>query len=292
MKESHILKPYKISAVIVSYNDYSALNRCIQSIHNQVDTIIVIDNSTIKDEFINEQNSIYIKNKGNLGLSKALNKGIKEALKIQSDWVLLLDQDSIVAEDMIKNMLKSYKQTPPKNNIAAIVPTIFDNNLNKYLPSLIYNKFSITKIFNPIKDEFVDFQITSGSLIKKTVFENIGLMDEELFIDYIDFDFCFKARIHGYKILLSHTAILKHSLGEQNKRLFFTFIEHNPTRVYYQIRNRLILMKRYRKEFPFFIVSEVRRMILKFFKIVLLESDKIKKLKSYCKGLFDGFSSK
>lgn len=283
------MKDYIISAVIVSYNDYDALNNCINSIDEQVNNIIVVDNSTNGKEFFSDKKVTHINNQTNIGLAKALNMGINKALDIGSDWVLLLDQDSVVDKGMIKNMLISYDESNDKKSIAEIVPTIYDNNLNKYIPSLLYNKFSIKKIFTPDEDSFVDFQITSGSLIKRDVLENIGLMDDTLFIDYIDFDFCFRVKKQGYKILLSSKALLNHSLGEKNKMFFLEFREHNPIRVYYQMRNRMIIIKRFRKEFPFFMLNEFRRMILKLFKIILLESNKKMKLVNYFKGFGDSF---
>ena len=69
-----------ITAIIISYNDYDSLNRSINSIYFQVDTIIVVDNSTIKERFIYSGDIIYIKNQNNLGLAKALNIRTKTTL--------------------------------------------------------------------------------------------------------------------------------------------------------------------------------------------------------------------
>jgi len=280
----------KISAVIIAYNDYPAVYRCIESLKREVLSICVVDNSTLTNQFTcNEGEVIYIKNKTNVGLDKALNIGIKEVLKQQADWVLLLDQDSVVGKDMLSYMLNSFDNADDQS-IAQIVPLVYDNNTTKYLPSLIYRKFSLKKVDNPQQDTFVDFQITSGSLIRKEVFDKIGFMDEDFFIDYIDFDYCFRIRSFKYKILLSKDAILTHSLGNKSNKMGIQFIEHDSIRIFYQVRNRLILMKRYGYIFPFFVISETRNLILKFFKIIILENDKKVKLQNYFRGLF--FSKK
>lgn len=283
-----MLKKNKVAAVIVAYNDYKALNNCINSLKAQVNYICVVDNSTITEEFYYDKMSIkYLKNNENVGLGKALNIGIKECLKLDIDWILLLDQDSVLDKNMIDQMLHSYQNTE-NENIAQIVPLVYDNNTNKYLPSLIYEKFSLKKVFNPEYDTYIDFQITSGSLIRKKIFYKIGLMDELFFIDYIDYDYCFKIRNFNYKILLSKDAVLNHSLGEKSSKIGIPFIQHSSTRIFYQARNRIIVMKRYGKKIPFFIFSESRNLVLKFFKIILLEEEKKTKLKNLFKGIYSG----
>ncbi|QTA88469.1 glycosyltransferase family 2 protein [Desulfonema magnum] len=278
-----------VTAIIIAYNDFSALYRCIETIYSQADRIFIVDNSTNNDRYAYrdpDKKIDYFKNKTNIGLANALNIGINKALEIKNDWILLLDQDAVSDENMVSNMIRSYNRSADKNLIAQVVPVVYDKNSDNYLPSLIYNKFSLKKIFTPKKDAFVDFQITSGTLVKKNIFSKIGFMDGELFIDYIDFDFCFRLREKGYKILLSHNALLRHSLGKKSKNLFFEFTEHNSMRVFYQIRNRLIIMKRFRKRFPFFCISETKNLLVTLLKIILAENNKIEKIINYFKGLY------
>jgi rhamnosyltransferase len=278
----------KVAAVIIAYNDITALYKCLESLHKQVDYMIIIDNSTDDSIFAYKNEHIYIKNNTNLGLAKALNIGIKKSLELDIEWILLLDQDSVLEKSMVLNMLNSYQDKTHKSEIAQIVPTVYDKNLNYYIPSLVYKTFSLQKISNPKLDCYIDFQITSGSLIKKSIFKELGLMDDSLFIDYIDFDYCFKIRKFNYKILLSNTALLYHQMGEKKVKFGIPFVEHSSSRVYYQMRNRIIIMKRFKKEFPFFIFKEINRMILKFFKILILENDKNKKIKNYFQGISQG----
>lgn len=281
-----------VTAVIVLYNDMNAIKLCLDSCYAQVDKIIVVDNSTDNATAFSysdiKEKITYIKNNENLGLDKALNIGITLALTDENIWVLLLDQDSILEQSMIGNMLDSYSNAEEKENIAQIVPTVYDTNKQKYLSALKYNTFSLEKIFSPKLDRYVDFQITSGSLIDKQIFNIVGMMDERFFIDYIDFDYCFKLRKNSYKILLSSKAILYHSLGERKKIASIEFTEHSPFRIYYQVRNRLFIMREYGRLFPYYVISDGINLILKFFKIILIESNKSKKISNYFKGLYDG----
>lgn len=283
-----MIKMNNVAAVIVAYNDYDSVRRCIDSLENQIKYVCVIDNSTIIDRFYHENKNIkYFKNDENVGLGRALNKGIKEFQNYDIDWIMLLDQDSILDKNMVNELLNSYKSSSDEN-IVQIVPNVYDNNTNKYLPSLIYKGFLLKKIFYPHKDTYIDFQITSGSLIKKDLFSQIGYMDEYFFIDYIDYDYCFRIRNNGYKILLSKNAILNHSLGEKNTKFGIPYVQHSNIRIFYQVRNRLILIKRYGKSFPSFAITQFRNLILKFLKIIFLEDDKKIKIKNFIYGLFMG----
>lgn len=278
----------RVVCIIVAYNDYNSLYRCIDSIEKQATHIIVVDNSTNGMEFKYHHQLIYINNHANLGLSKALNIGIVEALKLECDWICLLDQDSQLSQDMLHVMLNSYKKNKDKNKIAQIVPTVYDQYRQKYLPALIYDRFSLRKIYQNKEDCFVSFQITSGSMIKIDLLKEIGFMDENLFIDYIDYDYSFRILKKEYKILLSSDAILYHALGEVKQKCFFSYVEHSSFRIFHQVRNRIILIEKHGRRFPYFVIKELLNLFLKLGKIILLENNKLVKIKNYFIGLIDG----
>jgi rhamnosyltransferase len=283
----NLMKP-SIIAVVVAYNDYESLTKTIESIYEQVASVIVIDNSD--REMLCEiypKPIVYLKNETNIGLAKALNQGIQKALGLKCDWVLLLDQDSLARVNMIEKMLASL-ESYPYEKIAQIAPLIYNHSSKNYFPSYSYHGLRIQKIFKPSQDSWIDFHITSGTLISKEAFEKVGLMDEDFFIDYIDYDYCFRIKEKGYKTLLCSDTLLEHTLGTQNRKIGINFIEHAPWRIYYQNRNRIIVMRRYGSMVRAFVMAESLRILLKFAKILLLETDKNKKIKYFVKGLYHG----
>lgn len=284
-----------ICAVIVSYNSPGNVISCIDASADQVDRVIVVDNSvesSTKDTLLKRAYSDkihFIFNGINKGLAAALNQGLQYSLDTNYRWTLLLDQDSVPAEDMVREMIGSHKNLDDKTKeeTAIVVPVVFDRNFRNVLPSVVTTNFLNRKIKNPPHDSFVHFHITSGSLIKNEVLSNIGLMNERFFIDYVDFDYCFRVLNKGYKILLSRNAVLSHSLAERKQKLGFQFREHNAGRVYYQTRNRLFAMIWYGNKYRSFLYSQISRSIGKLFKIIFLESDKREKLRMYFKGIKD-----
>lgn len=287
----------KVCSVIVSYNSPEELKKCIESCFNQVDKIVVVDNSTNSEakeqiaRIVCPDAVEFIINNQNLGLGSALNQGIMYSMEHNYEWTLLLDQDSVLLNDMVCKMINSYEKLSSydKEQTVLVAPTVYDILINKKIPSIITTRLLNKKITTPDKDMFIHFHITSGSLVKNKVFRQIGLMNELFFIDYIDYDFCFRVISHNYKILLSKSATLQHSLGEIKYKFYQHYLEHNPLRVYYQTRNRLAVMSRYGRTYKSFLYAEIFRFLLKWIKILLMESSKIDKFKAILKGGSDFF---
>lgn len=285
----------KICAVIVSYNSPPNVTACINSSLDQADKIVVVDNSSdihlknsMRDMKYSDKVS-FIFNETNKGLAYALNQGLQYSAANKYEWTLLLDQDSLLSNNMVDEMVSSYGNLSDdiKKEVATIIPVIYDVNFKKALPPIVTTNFLNKKIKNPEEDTFIHFQITSGTLVKNEAVKYIGLMNEYFFIDFIDFDFCFRVLNEGYKMMLSRNALLYHKLAEEKHKLFFHFREHQPSRVYYQTRNRLFTLFIYGKRYRSFFYSESCRFICKFLKILILESNKKEKIKMYKDGIRD-----
>lgn len=97
----------KILAGIVLYNpDLLRLNENISAIYNQVDKLVVVDNGSNNIELVKKlcmkySNICLIENNENKGISVALNQIMNTALKFNSEWTLLLDQDSVCPSGII-----------------------------------------------------------------------------------------------------------------------------------------------------------------------------------------------
>lgn len=218
-----------IYSVIILYNPDLEVNQRIDFISNECDKIIVVINSdfymvTKNFNFKNNVHLIYLES--NIGLAKALNIGIKECLNdVRCDFICMFDQDTI----------------PPKNSIKLIIEkfSISDEKIGAIGHSL--------NLGNSI-EKFIEVQdiLTSGTIVPRNVFEDIGLMDENLFIDYIDYEWCLRARDHRYKIYTASEFLLIHKLGDKsiNFGLFKKPFHLNNIRHYYIIRNALILINR------------------------------------------------
>jgi rhamnosyltransferase len=136
--------------------------------------------------------------------------------------------------------------------------------------------------------------MTSGSLVKTSAFASVGMYDEGMFIDYVDFDFCLRLWQHGCKVIRSCHSCLLHHLGSLEAYSFLgfpiTITSHNAVRRYYIMRNRVIMYKRYASAFPFWVIKDFAWLCLDITKIIVFEHDKRAKLGHAFKGLRHGMA--
>ena len=125
-----------------------------------------------------------------------------------------------------------------------------------------------------------------------TALDSIGLMDEGLFIDLVDTEWCLRAKSKGFHIMGVGEAIMTHTLGEQRKEVWFlrqrSVPFHRPFRYYYMIRNSLLLYRRNYISWRWKLADGV-----KWFKILiffcLAAPNRFACLNMMLLGMFDGF---
>lgn len=269
---------------IVLYNpDLKRLSVNINSCLNQVNNILLVDNSSnniekIQQKFLNNKKINILRNSQNMGIAHALNQILNFAYKNGFKYCLTLDQDSIMAKDYIKNILQH--QSLP-NHCAIIAPCIKDTNLSQVNGDNERN--SIEMIANA-KDV-----ISSGSLIDIDAAIRVGGFNDNLFIDYVDVDFNQRILNAGYSIVRINDSVLYHELGysQYHKLLGIRVLvdNHNAIRRYYITRNRLYYAKKYFGNSEYY--KERIKVWLSKIKILLFEENKRDKIQSINRGIRD-----
>lgn len=208
-----------VTIVIPNYNNKELLEKLLDSLKtfmNQSNVIIVDNASTdgsvsfIKNNF---PEIILVENKKNEGFARAVNQGIR---KSTTDYVFLLNNDTIINEDTIKNLLKTVNLSENIFSVSSRMiqynnPTLLDDVGDEYTimgwsKRRGYNQ-EITKYTH---DEEVFSACAGAALYRRYVFEKIGYFDEN-FESYVeDMDLSFRARLHGYKSYYSSKAIVYH----------------------------------------------------------------------------------
>lgn len=282
-----------IGVVICLYNpDLDILSKNLSVLKNlQIFTILVDDYSSVSlDSIVHEfKNSQFIlmKKSENLGIGNSLNIGCDYLLKNNFTWVLTLDQDTKLEEEWIEKLLIA------KNKYEKLLRNAFIFHSIPKDPrtdQIFYYKINSTEL----KDVGIShFSFTSGSLMSLEVWQKLGRFNEELFLDYIDIDICFRARISGYKIYAIENAVMSHPVGN---RMFYNLwnakivlINHSPIRNYYVVRNAYLMRKKYGKIFPEFKKGDRYFILKKCIKAILFEDQKLKKLYYIMVGLIHGF---
>ncbi|MBV5277924.1 MAG: glycosyltransferase family 2 protein [Campylobacteraceae bacterium] len=233
-----------VDLIIVTFQpNIKELSTLLNSIQKQVNKIYIVDNTKgLKnhlDKLMNENiNIIYLYE--NMGIAYAQNIGIKEALKHQADYIMLSDQDTIYPENYIENMLIAFSE---EGNISAVAPLFRDINQKNPNEGFRQKTYFSSKQIYPTKGFHEVYQvIASGKIIFSNSLLKIGFMNEALFIDYVDLEWCWRSKSSGYKILGNANVVITHKLGDDVVSLGAKNVTlRSPIRHYYMVRNSLYL---------------------------------------------------
>ncbi len=279
----------KIISVIVTYfpNPEHLVDLC-QTLFDSNSSVILVDNS---EEFILPANlavmphCIIIKLHENMGIAKAQNVGIKLALESGADIIVFFDQDSKPTPQFIPSLLVGLNNDAP----CVVAPVCLDDVTGVELPSFRINGFGFPeKVFSdqssaPIP---VDLVISSGSAATASTFKAAGMMDESLFIDYVDFEWCFRCREKGIPIRVLPQATMRHSIGQKSIKFgFMGGSVHSAHRSYYKVRNCFLLFRKPTISWKY-AARETGVMLIHFILSLPYVSDK----HAYVKILFKGIS--
>lgn len=259
-----------IVAIIVTYKpNLEKLCKLFKALESQVARILIVDNSSSEQarQFMRQhipKNGVFIFKGYNSGIAEAINTGILEAKKEAANHVLVLDQDSLPASDMVENLLSAINQKKAAGyKVAAVGPKYSDIKGQHASPFVKLKGFILRRI-DCSKDEIVevDHLISSGSLIALDALAEIGGMEDRLFIDYVDTEWCLRAIHKGYSLFGVGSACMQHDLGDETVNLFSrTITVRSSLRYYYLIRNGMWLLRQ-----PWIAsawkIMDVRRLIL------------------------------
>lgn len=285
----------RYAAGIVLYNpDENRLRENLDAVCKQVEIIYCYNNGLQNTEEINAimsaYNNIRLIGTGiNLGIAKALNELVKEAEKDKIEWILTLDQDSIVCDGMIES-LASLKD---EENVAIICPIVEDLRRKNEVPVVAKNTI-----------EDLNFCITSGSFMNIKRIIEIGGFNSELFIGLVDNEICHKVKRNGYRIIRNNSVVLNHELGNlvpsKYETLFLKLgnILHSniikklsykrivsPMRLYYATRNMVYLNRIYFHEND---AWSSKRLVCNSISSILRGEKKVLLVKSIITGIKDG----
>jgi len=251
-----------VCGVIVTYHpDLSVLQTLLDAIQPQTGAVVVIDNGSSGEAVVwlgRQQQAGRLELvllQDNLGIAAAQNRGIRRAQELGCSHVLLLDQDSIPAADMVVRLLAAERYCADRGEpVGAVGPRFIDpvTGVETWFHGrgplrYRYLKCPLTEAGSVVR---ADLLIASGMLVRCEVFAVVGIMDEALFIDLVDTEWCLRAAAAGYGIFGVCNALMHHSIGSRSATVPAaggrrgTFPLHPPQRYYYMARNSMLLSLR------------------------------------------------
>lgn len=272
----------QVAAVVVTFfpDDGFSANLC--AISQEFCHVFIVDNSTAGAciEQYESRNVTILRMPVNVGVAAALNYGVIAASKKGYKYVALFDQDSaprlgfsLILESLIRDV-----------NSFAVIGSLYgsDDFLDSYRGSAQH--FAVKTV------------ITSGSMIDVDVWSALGGFREDLFIDYIDHDYCIRARKQGFGVFVAPAARLRHMLGCPKKHFFFgkAFFSsgHRSFRYYYMFRNIILIWRTSFWADPQWFVSMAFIHLPKMFiKAIIYDGSPLRKIGFALRGIFDGMRS-
>ncbi len=243
----------KISIIVLNWKQEENTSECLHSLH-KIDYdnygIILVDNGSNDSSPDNLQKKFpdlkIIRNYANLGFAKGNNIGIKEALKDKPDYILLINNDTTVEPDFLK-ILVDYAESDESIGIASPKIMFYSQPQKIWFVGgkfllflkkpfhLFYGQYDKGQMKEPAE---IDWVSGCCMLIRRKVFEEIGMLDADYFHYCEDVDFCIKAKQHGFKIVVVPDAKIYHKFALSIGGKF------SPLATYYRTRNILLLCKK------------------------------------------------
>jgi GT2 family glycosyltransferase len=239
-----------ISIVIVNYNVKHFLEQCLHSVEKALQKVqgevFVVDNNSVDGsaQLITEKfpHVIFIQNTENIGFSRANNQAIRQA---KGKYILLLNPDTVVEEDTFEKVLSFMEAHPDAGGLGVKMidgKGLFLPESKRGLPTpwvAFYKMFGLSKLFpksrkfgkyhlsylNP--DEVHEIDVLAGAfmLLRKSVLDKVGLLDEIFFMYGEDIDLSYRIQKEGYKNYYFPETTIIHYKGESTKKGSLNYVK-------------------------------------------------------------------
>lgn len=253
-------KEPRVCIIIVNWNGLADTIECMNSLY-KIDygnfEIIIIDNASennepnkLRSEF---KDVTIVELHRNLGFANANNIGILMGIQRNAEYVLLLNNDTIVDELFLKELVLAGESNP---NIGIIGPTMYyydkrskvwfsGGKINLYTRHV--QQIKNLTLVNGRQNRPTDYIAGACMLVKKEVFAKIGFLPREYFLGWEDIDFCISAKRSGYQVIFVPSSYIWHKVSRSYKRKNLAYRQ-----VFFGFRNRVILRFKYLRGFRFY----------------------------------------
>ncbi len=244
----------RVFIILLNYNGQNDTCECLASLKKITYSnyrIILVDNGS-KDggKFLGWVGKkfpevITIARETNTGFSGGNNVAIRYAIAHSADYILLLNNDTIVALDFLTHLINAAESSKDIGVVGAKI--YFAGTKKIWYNGGIFSWFGggkhvdYNKLDNYPSEESVketDYVTGCTLLIKREVIEKIGLLEEAFFLYYEDVDFSLRARKAGYRLVVAQGSHVWHKISQTTKKL------GNPVIQYYHYRNAFLLSRR------------------------------------------------
>ena len=264
----------KLSAVILTYNNFLGLKDIIENLYHQTrnpEEIVVIDNAS-EDETIKIKEIFpeikYVRVEENTGSGGGYHQGFKIGLQ-NSDFVFVTDDDVLYPSNVLEELLKGFDGIKKSDDKVGAVRCAWED-------------------YRGNEPKKIEDSGWAGVMIKTQVINEIGLPKEDFFLYCDDIEYFLRMKKFGYSFyLLPQARYLKRPQDHKVQKKVFgkdTRVYKEDFRLYYAFRNEIFTYFMYNKK-------RVLRTLFYFVKASLILKNTGKTLAMF-EGIMDGFLGK
>lgn len=251
-----------VVAIVVTHRPEVPVTRAlVVALAAQVGSLVVVDNGTPEPalaelrEAVEGRGATLVALGANLGIGEAQNVGIRWARERGARAVILSDQDSLPAADMVARLLDGLQRAEARGEAergrppAAVGPVTVDRRNPGAALLFSDHRWGPRRATLPASDGALvpaTFLIASGCLIPLSALDAVGPMNAAWFIDHIDLEWGLRATRAGFGLYGVVGAQLEHSLGDRTQRIPGRRRDvhiHSSARNYYMVRNTVLLIR-------------------------------------------------
>lgn len=285
---------HPVWACIVCFRVQAAsLQPLVDALRGQVGKILLLDNAPEWEGGIAQladAQVMYLPMSGNRGTAGAMNQAWQLALAQGAGAMISFDQDSLPPAGMVAQLMASLRALQQAGcRPAAIGPGKIDPRSGKPFRLLLPVQWRRRRgPAAPAPTVEVDHLISSGCLIPADMFRAVGPFREALFLDYVDIEWCLRARALGFALYTDLRTTMVHTIGDQVLQLAGrSLVMHQPLRDYLLVRNHLLLW-----HLPsvglYWLLRDLRQVLLKTVLFLLLQPQRRERLRCILKGIRHG----
>ncbi len=257
-----------LCGILVTYQPEEArLSSALGRAAGQLDRLLVVDNSIDAsgrervDRALggvgptrNGQRPELLPRAGNIGLSRALNVGLRAGLREGYGRFLLLDQDSELepgCAEALRRASARLSGRPGSAELAAQNVEERPTGLQARLEEVLYGYDGP----GPAQPRPAALAMTSGLLVTVESLRSTGLFDESLFLDAVDHEFCLRSGSAGVPLYVAPDARIRHALGRPVEfragPVAVEVRQADEGRLYFSTRDTLRVARRHVRRWPF-----------------------------------------
>ena len=272
------------AAVIVTYQPEPGFAEHLEQLLTQFDGVFLVDNSGVGSTPMEFEHARLrrLDNRTNLGLGVALNQGCKMALDAGYEWVVTLDQDSVLDSEFLPAMIGAWARGSTRPVLLGCNYFSASRGAHKLTPDPDAAPLPLTTV------------ITSGTLMHLASWHSIGGFREDFFIDAIDHELCLRARSAGFTVALFPGLMMQHSIGDQydsgNWLGRWRPYRHSPLRDFTNARNTTRVLLEYFWREPFWCLRRTLGLVAELLAVLVFESQKWRRLQCFMVGVGHGIS--